>query len=746
MATADTARLVAELTLKDKLSAGVRTASASVDKLDKKFGNLNRSISKGASNAGRNIGRGIELGAIAAGGALIYATKQAVDWESAIAGVNKTVEATPAQLAAISKGIRELATEMPIAATDLADIAANAGALGIKQQDILSFTRTVALLATTTNVSADDAATALGQLGNVIGLTGKDFDNFAAALVDLGNKGASTEAQILEIERRAGGAAKLIGVAKEATLGWAAAAANLGLNEELAGTALQNFFIKASQHTKDLAKVAGLTGRQFKTMFNKDASGALELFLKKLGKMPKDARIKTIQGIFGKSSGLTRLLLGLAGSVDKNLNPALEDSVTAWKENTAAQAEYEKRAKTTAAQLQILQNNVNDAAITIGSELLPSLVDLSKEGVAWIKDNQPAIKQFGQDLARAFKDAVGWLKSLNWGAIAGALQSAAGFAKGLVEAFLGMPAWVQTAVITGWGLNKLTGGALTDIISELGKGLIKGVLGITAAVVKINAGTVVGGGGGVPGVGGGVPGVGGAGGSVAGAGAAAAIGLTTATIGLLAAGVGSAVVAGFVTSGIIDEKGGLGPALKPVRDAGQTLGPNLRVDDVSITGDRVIASGKGGSLIIEGVKLPLPPSPIPAGSTSGPTSFSEPGIRALQAQTIAIRETGSTTGQTIRESSSAQEIATTAVKDATVTGLSNVDSTTRSGLVGATSAVNASAARITGAIYSSRPIVTTTVTVNVTPVGVTKATTTATRYGPIGDSREAGVNDRGKGG
>ena len=55
----------------------------------------------------------------------------------------------------------------------------------------------------------------------------------------------------------------------------------------------------------------------------------------------------------------------------------------------------------------------------------------------------------------------------------------------------------RTAVLTGWGLNKLTGGALGSIVTELGKGLIKGVLGMTAGVVHIKAGTVTGAGGGV---------------------------------------------------------------------------------------------------------------------------------------------------------------------------------------------------------------------------------------------------------
>ena len=45
----------------------------------------------------------------------------------------------------------------------------------------------------TTTVSADEAAAALGGMSNLLGLTGKDFERFASALVDLGNKGASTE-------------------------------------------------------------------------------------------------------------------------------------------------------------------------------------------------------------------------------------------------------------------------------------------------------------------------------------------------------------------------------------------------------------------------------------------------------------------------------------------------------------------------------------------------------------------------
>lgn len=111
------------------------------------------------------------------------------------------------------------------------------------------------------------------------------------------------------------------------------------------------------------------------------------------------------------------------------------------------------------------------------------------------------IRSLGRSLAGAFDKAVTAAQNIPWESIKSAMKLAGQGAKAALDLFTGLPPWVQTAVLTGWGLNKLTGGALGGIISELGKGLIKGVLGMNAGVVNINAG-VVNGPGGVPGVGG----------------------------------------------------------------------------------------------------------------------------------------------------------------------------------------------------------------------------------------------------
>ncbi len=150
--------------------------------------------------------------------------------------------------------------------------------------------------------------------------------------------------------------------------------------------------------------------------------------------------------------------------------------------------------------LSILADVSEDARKALAEGFLPVI-----ERVATMLSTQLAkpatmanIREFGQGLARGLDSLISVAERLPWGSIADAMKLAGAGAKAALEVFTAMPPWVQTAILTGWGLNKLSGGALTGIVGELGKGLIKGVLGMNAGVVNINAG-VVNGGGGLPG-------------------------------------------------------------------------------------------------------------------------------------------------------------------------------------------------------------------------------------------------------
>ncbi len=162
--------------------------------------------------------------------------------------------------------------------------------------------------------------------------------------------------------------------------------------------------------------------------------------------------------------------------------------------------------KTSTAVFAHLGDAVEDLQASLATALLPAITDVAKELDSLLRDPATiaAVKDFGAGLARAFKDAVKWAKSLDWNAIGGALRTAAGAAKGLVDAFIKAPAWLQTAVLTGWGLNKLTGGAVTNIFGDIAKGLGEQFLSRGASPANplwVQSVT----GGGIPGSPGGVP-------------------------------------------------------------------------------------------------------------------------------------------------------------------------------------------------------------------------------------------------
>ena len=199
-------------------------------------------------------------------------------------------------------------------------------------------------------------------------------------------------------------------------------------------------------------------------------------------------------------------------------------------------------ANTYAGAMRRLDDAIEGAQVALAEGFLPVI----KEASSWLRTKlaDPRviadIRELGRGLAGAFDKVLTTAETIPWGSIADAMRLAGQGAKAAYDLFTGLPPWLQTAVLTGWGLNKLTGGAVSGIVGELGKGLIKGVLGMNAGVVNINAGVVNG--GGLPG-GRGLPGpdvVGGKGPGLLG------------KLGLIGLGIGLAAAATEV-SGVLDQ-------------------------------------------------------------------------------------------------------------------------------------------------------------------------------------------------
>src|SRR5687767_891665 len=123
--------------------ASVRKAAADMTAADAEGQKWRRGMDTVGDTAGK-------VGLVAAAG-LAAGIKAAMDWESAWAGVTKTVDGSAAEMAVLEEGLRGLATTLPATHEEIAGVAEAAGQLGVGREDILDFTKTMIDLGETTN-------------------------------------------------------------------------------------------------------------------------------------------------------------------------------------------------------------------------------------------------------------------------------------------------------------------------------------------------------------------------------------------------------------------------------------------------------------------------------------------------------------------------------------------------------------------------------------------------------------------
>ena len=425
-----------------------------------KSGKKIKTFGEEVSKTGRELTTGLTAPLVASVG---FITKAAIDYESAFAGVKKTVDETATvSYKNLSDGIRQMAKELPASAVQIANVAEVAGQLGIKADDILKFSRTMIDMGESTNLSAEDAATAIAKIANILGLTSDEYSRFGASVVDLGNNFATTEKDIVEMSNRLAAGGKLAGLTAPEILGLATAMSSVGIEAEAGGTAMTQTLTAignaVSLTTKDsaddlalIAKVAGTTSEEFQQAWKEKPAEALQAFIKGLNTArEKGANMDAILmklGMTGVRQG--NMLKSLALSSDK-MGAAVARSNQAWKENTALTNEANKRYETTESQLKMFKNQVTDLAIEFGGPLLKALRDGLKAGKPWIETLAKMAKQFSSMSEEQQRNILKW----------GALAAGAGPALSIFGKGIGVIGNLTQAL--GW-LTKGTGKAVGGI-------------------------------------------------------------------------------------------------------------------------------------------------------------------------------------------------------------------------------------------------------------------------------------------
>ena len=457
----------------DDLAHSSEQLSGKIDDLKKKQGEAADKAMTFGDKAGQAFNQ-VHEAIVAAGIAValkeIYeyfasCAQASMDFESAITGVAKTTDLTDEELAAMSDSIKALSTEIPATTEEIAAVAEAAGQLGIQKDVLLDFTEIMTMLGTATNMTADEAATALARFANITGMATDNYGRLGSVIVDLGNNFATTESEIVAMGTRLASAGKLAGLTEPEIMALAAAMSSVGIEAEAGGTAMtqtlnaiEKAVAKGGDDLEEFARIAGMSSEEFSTAWKNDAMSALTSFIGGLGKLDEQGESTVLVledlGLTGIRQSNMLKSLGLAAD---QMTSAVNTANTAWQQNTALTNEANKRYATAQSRLTMMQNAYNNLKVAIGDAYTPALSEAYGIGTK-VLNGITAFIQKTPALVNAITAFVGVI-----GAVVAALAAYAVAAKVAAAASA-----ILTAAIPG----------------------VNVIMGVTAAVAAITAGVV----------------------------------------------------------------------------------------------------------------------------------------------------------------------------------------------------------------------------------------------------------------
>lgn len=326
------------------------------------------------------------VGAAALGAATaIYAVS--IAWERDFANVIRTSNLDPASdsIARMRREFIELQGVLPVTSSELAEIGTLAGQLGVPAQEMVEFTRIVAQFAATTDLSAEQAATAFGRLLALLPDMADGsytLEQLASSILLVGTNSVATEGQITQIATQLSSMAGYAGLSADELVGLAGALASVGTQPELARGTITRLFTQMGKAVSEggetlqgFAKTAGVSADQFASAFGQEGFGQILLqFINGLGHISRTGgdAVATLRDL-GITSvrdvpALTRLATAAdsVGNAGALINQTFGDANVGIRDGTELQKQYGVIAGTVAARIQVLVNNLQGFLATIG--------------------------------------------------------------------------------------------------------------------------------------------------------------------------------------------------------------------------------------------------------------------------------------------------------------------------------------------------------------------------------------------
>lgn len=341
----------------------------------------------------------------------IAAGKAAVDMDTAMTGVRKTVDGTSEDYEKLKDAAIEFSQTNAVSATQLLDIEALGAQLGYTldvmsngKTEVQEFGEVVSGLDIATNMDAEQAGTELAQFANITKMSKEETSNYGSTIVALGNNLATTESDVSSMAMRLAAAGSQVGMSQADIMGLAGALTSMGMEAAAGGSAMSTVISQidkdvasGSDNVKAWAEAAKMSADDFAEAWKNDP---VEAFSAVISGMEEASGEGSNLSLILEDLGISELrqtdaMKRLAGN-SQVLTDAVDLANTAWEDNTALSNEVASKNDSMAAKFEMLKNKVTAILTEVGGPLVDAVLDA-------IDAAEPFIKAIG-DAAKAFSE------------------------------------------------------------------------------------------------------------------------------------------------------------------------------------------------------------------------------------------------------------------------------------------------------------------------------------------------------
>ena len=335
---------------------------------------------------------------------LTSAAKEAIQFESDMAGVVKVTEGLrdengklTQQYYDLADQIQMLSTRIPVTTEQLTDMAAIGAQSGVPLKELIDYAESASKMAIAFEIDPTDAGTMMAKWRTAFKIDQDEVVLMADEINYLANRTASSEAQISDVITRIGNLGEIGGVARETLAVLAAVLTSNGMESENAATAIKRMILELTSGASVTDRQAavldklGLSATGLAQAMQDDSVTAMQDFLTAINQLPDAERLSALNDFFG--GWAVQGVSSLANNLD-DLQYWLGQVSDSEEYAGSMEQEYAGYAATTSNQIQLLADTWQVLLQKIGSYELDGVnraVSMMHDGLLTVIDDLPQI-------------------------------------------------------------------------------------------------------------------------------------------------------------------------------------------------------------------------------------------------------------------------------------------------------------------------------------------------------------------